>query len=139
MLAAGERVEASRHLLEAMKRAPEVLDTYASVVSTLNLLKPDLMAAVARANQAWPQRLGLNELVGPGGLAELAADELLRWLLESHTVCDLAVERWVTGLRCALLAAVRANPSGDAATLRLSCTLARQGFLNDYLFATTRR
>jgi 2-polyprenyl-3-methyl-5-hydroxy-6-metoxy-1,4-benzoquinol methylase/Flp pilus assembly protein TadD len=137
LLAAGERAEAARHLLEAMKRAPEVIDTYASVVSTLTMLKPDLMAAAARAHQAWPQRLGLEELVGPDGLKALVADELLLWLLESHTVCDLVLERWLTDLRLALMMAqVQADDDGNEARLQLCCTIARQGFLNDYLFAT---
>jgi SAM-dependent methyltransferase len=95
------------------------------------------MTAVARADQAWPRRLPLDELVGPDGLAPLAADELLMWLLESHTVCDLALERWLTALRLALSTAVRERRSDPEPLLHLCCALARQGFLNDYTFATT--
>ena len=62
----------------------------------------------------------------------LARDELLRTGLESTQLGDIAFERLLTQLRRAMLEGAQEN-SGDA--LALSCSLARQCFINDYVFA----
>ena len=66
----------------------------------------------------------------------LAADELLRCLLTSAPVLDAALERLLTRLRAALLEGVA--QAGDAAPdqprLGFMSALARQCFLNDYVF-----
>ncbi|MPZ40885.1 MAG: tetratricopeptide repeat protein [Rhizobiales bacterium] len=87
-------------------------------------------------------------LAAPGGpatdsnalLAELADDHLLCALLESAPVRSVALERFLTTLRSALLQfATRTEPTAapDEHTLAFACTLARQCFINEYVFAET--
>src|SRR5207237_5562864 len=83
-------------------------------------LDPLVGPCIERAAHAWPKRLADNELFGPAGLAALSDDSLLRPLLENAQVCDVAMERFLTTVRRAVLEAaldtiVENNP--DDATL----------------------
>jgi tetratricopeptide (TPR) repeat protein/2-polyprenyl-3-methyl-5-hydroxy-6-metoxy-1,4-benzoquinol methylase len=72
--------------------------------------------------------------IGPGEIATLAADDLLGAHLVSVQVGDAALERLLTAVR-------RALPETDRAaqdtTLAFACALARQCFINEYVFACT--
>jgi 2-polyprenyl-3-methyl-5-hydroxy-6-metoxy-1,4-benzoquinol methylase len=97
-------------------------------------------ALVTRAlAEAWvrPSELALTacRLVVPGALRELSADALLLALLESAQVCDPALERFLTQARRALLD--RVDDPGSADTLAFAGALARQCFLNDYVFSAS--
>jgi Flp pilus assembly protein TadD/2-polyprenyl-3-methyl-5-hydroxy-6-metoxy-1,4-benzoquinol methylase len=61
----------------------------------------------------------------------LARDELLRAGLESTQLGDIAIERLLTQLRGAVLGAAK---EGKGDWLRLTCSLARQCFINEYVF-----
>ena len=61
-------------------------------------------------------------------------DPLLRTFLESAPVCDLAIERTLTLARLALLDGLRRDVASDD-TLALACALARQCFINGYVFS----
>ena len=101
-------------------------------------LNPAIKECCARATAAWPARLTIEDL--SGRLAAIADDELLRVLLETVPVCDVELERCLTGLRSILLdAAARgpATPTEDG-LLRFCCALARQCFINEYVFDMTR-
>jgi hypothetical protein len=100
-------------------------------------LNPAISHCCARATAAWPIRLKLEDL--SGRLAAIADDELLRVLLETVPVCDIELERCLTGLRAILLDAAAegpATPSEDG-LLRFCSALARQCFINEYVFDTT--
>lgn len=99
-------------------------------------------ATIARyidlAVSAWPTRLPARDLLGPSGLAALAQHRLLRCLLESAPVSNIGVERFLTGLRSAVLElAAEGPPDIGEDVLPLCCALAQQCFLNDYVFACT--
>jgi tetratricopeptide (TPR) repeat protein/SAM-dependent methyltransferase len=101
-------------------------------------LNPAISHCCARATAAWPTRLKIDDL--SGRLAAIADDELLRVLLETVPVCDIELERCLTGLRAILLDAAAegpATPSEDG-LLRFCSALARQCFINEYVFDTTR-
>ena len=101
-------------------------------------LNPAISHCCARASAAWPTRLKIEDL--SGRLAAIADDELLRVLLETVPVCDIELERCLTGLRAILLDAAAegpATPSEDG-LLRFCSALARQCFINEYVFDTTR-
>ena len=101
-------------------------------------LNPAISHCCARATAAWPTRLKIEDL--SGRLAAIADDELLRVLLETVPVCDIELERCLTGLRAILLDAAAegpATPSEDG-LLRFCSALARQCFINEYVFDTTR-
>ena len=92
---------------------------------------------VARADAAWPARLAAADLLGAAGLAPLCADALLCRLLESDPITDIGLERFLTNVRSALLAgAAAADGAPDAKQLRFSAALARQCFINQYVYAT---
>jgi Tfp pilus assembly protein PilF/SAM-dependent methyltransferase len=101
-------------------------------------LSPDIADGVARAIEAWPRLLPARDLFGPSGLARIAADRLLRCLLESAPICDIALERFLTMARRAMLdAATGAAADADAepSVLDFYCALVRQCFIDEYVFA----
>ena len=137
LLAQGRREEAAIHLERALALTPELYEAYGAVLATFYALFPAIHEAVARAAQAWPRRLDAQTLLGPLGLGMIADNAFLCRLLESHTVCDVAFERFLSGLRPLLAAAANEDDAGDCKALPFACALAAQGFLNDYVFAMT--
>jgi tetratricopeptide (TPR) repeat protein/SAM-dependent methyltransferase len=101
------------------------------------LIKCDtrIQQCIDRATSAWPERLSCEALFGPDGLHAASSDPMLRALLQSAYVGDLAMERFLTLARSALLDAATAAEKVDDAALAFSCMLARQCFINEYVFA----
>lgn len=94
--------------------------------------------AMRRATTAWPRRLSLPELLGPAGLAQIAADPLLAALLERGSILDLDIERTLTSLRAGLLdTLLRDRGSHNQKILGLCCALAQQCYINEYVFDLT--
>ncbi len=130
------RLEMVRALTEPWGRPSELAPACTDLVKR----NSDIGGCVARATDAWPLRLSAQDLFGANGLATLAADPLLCALLDSAPICDIEMERFLTMARRAMLEAATAmTPSdgevGDA--LRFYSALARQCFINEYLFAYT--
>lgn len=101
-------------------------------------LDPDLGGCVARAAKAWPRGLSEQELFGANGLSAAASDPLLCALLVSAPICDIEMERFLTLARRAMLAsAVRMRPSAaePGTVTQFHAALARQCFINEYVFA----
>lgn len=121
-----------RALVEGWARPRELAGVSISLVK-LNAAVKD---AVGRADKAWPKRLPPHELFGDTGLAALAQDELLCRLLESDPIADIGLERLLTDVRHALLKAARTETL-SALLLHFYCSVARQCFINEYVFATT--
>ncbi len=95
-------------------------------------------AVLARAAAAWPRRLPPNELWTADELAAISRDALLRALLESAPVQDTALERFLTNARSALLSKALVADAASASTPEETgffCSLARQCFINEYVFA----
>src|SRR5262249_15665918 len=107
---------------------------------TIALIKsnPVLAAAIARVEAAAPPT-ALEDLWGPTGLAAPAGDRLLRLLLESTPAADPDLERVLTATRRMVLdlAASDAAHSLVGEALAFCCALARQCFVNEYVFACT--
>jgi len=100
----------------------------------------DIGRAIERAVQAWPERVALGELFGSSGLAALSSDPLVLSLLESDKNFDLDLERLLTSVRAGLLDLVLNRDAGgdlpdDA--LPFCCALARQCFINEYVWDQT--
>ena len=102
-------------------------------------LNPDIGAGIARAVDAWPVRLPAPVLFGAYGLATLSANSLLCALLDSALICDIEMERFLTMGRHALLAAATTTVSDSEVSAALSfySALARQCFINEYVFSHT--
>ncbi len=127
------RALAARALREAWLRPADL----ARPAIALVLADPAHAHAIGAALRAWPEALPARELFAQGGLAALARDALLAALLENAQVCDRRLERLLTLARRALLDAAFDRDDArarDEPGLAFACALARQCFLNDYVF-----
>jgi tetratricopeptide (TPR) repeat protein/2-polyprenyl-3-methyl-5-hydroxy-6-metoxy-1,4-benzoquinol methylase len=120
-----------RALVEPWERPADLAVPATSLVK----LNPAVAAMCARAVKAWPRRLTVDDLAGR--LTAMADDALLRAVLETVPVCDAELERALTGLRAIFLAAAADGPvtPTEDGLLRFFCALARQCFINEYVFA----
>jgi tetratricopeptide (TPR) repeat protein/2-polyprenyl-3-methyl-5-hydroxy-6-metoxy-1,4-benzoquinol methylase len=103
----------------------------------LIMLSQKISRCVHIANGSWPARLPKSVLFGADGLAALGADPLLRALLEAVPVTTIEFERFLTSARHALLETASAQQSqapSDIAALEFFTSLARQCFINEYIF-----
>jgi tetratricopeptide (TPR) repeat protein/SAM-dependent methyltransferase len=117
----GLRQLVTRAALENWGRTTDI----APVATTLVQHGGAIDAQIARAEPAWPA---------------VANEPLLRWLLVSVVICDIALERFLTATRAALLdlAETGFDPANED-ELRFACALARQCFNNEYVYATSDR
>ena len=126
----------TRALSEPWARPGDLVD----VSIRLIMLDRGIRECVERATRAWPARLAGAALFGQPGVATLAHDLLLRSLLENAHVCELPLERLLTMVRHALLdAAMEAVSEAhvDDQTLGFYCAVARQCFVNEFVFSYT--
>ena len=122
-----------RALREGWARPRDLVNVCISIVR-LNGAVTDL---IARVNAAWPGRLPAEELFGASGLAALAQDQLLCALLEHDLLSDVELERVFTNVRQALLAQAEIDAPPDEPLLGFYCAVARQCFINQYIYAPT--
>jgi tetratricopeptide (TPR) repeat protein/SAM-dependent methyltransferase len=137
LVAQGRLAEGSAELARALMLAPELFEGFSGVAAALRRAVPALDEAVRRAVAAWPRRLPASELFAPGSLAAIADDPMFRCVLHSSTIRDLDLEKFLTTLRAALLDSVSEAAGDDAATSRLAAAIARQCFVNEYVFLDT--
>jgi Tfp pilus assembly protein PilF/2-polyprenyl-3-methyl-5-hydroxy-6-metoxy-1,4-benzoquinol methylase len=135
LLAQGKLSEAAARFVRALELAPELVDLFANLTGTLYRLNPALGEGVRRAVAAWPALPLEQSLLGTDGMAVLAGDVLLRRVLELITVRDMDLERFLTALRSALLTRAMSDSADETAVLLVGCALARQCFINEYVFA----
>jgi tetratricopeptide (TPR) repeat protein/SAM-dependent methyltransferase len=103
---------------------------------------PAISASIARALDAWPERLPIATWLPLATRAAIARDEVLRALLENGRVAHIGLERFLTALRFALLGLASDTTEANVVEpdeARLFCALARQCFDNDYVFDATER
>ena len=107
------------------------------VATSLIKRNPAIAECVARVEAAWPALPTCDALFGASGVAPIAQDRLLRVLLESVQNFDPALERFLTAVRATLLeqAAQGDALKADDQSLTFYCALARQCFINEYIFA----
>ncbi len=101
------------------------------------MLDPTIARCVDLANQRWPARVAKGSLLNATDLSVLAADRLLHAVLQATPVTTLQFERFLTAARHALLetaASGRPPDPADIAALPFYAALARQCFLNEYVF-----
>ncbi|MEJ2434247.1 MAG: methyltransferase domain-containing protein, partial [Pseudolabrys sp.] len=135
--AQGKPREASACFARSLALVPQLFNDFAPIAATLTALLPPLGAAMRRADAAWPARLPFDRLLAGSGLAAIADDPLLLTILQSTPVRDVALERALTVLRAALLEVAAGGGPADDLTLAFCCALARQCFVNEYVFAST--
>ena len=133
--ALGKTTEASVFYARALALMPQLLQQYAGICGTLVSLLPAFDRALRRQAAAWPKKLSEAEMFEEAGLGAIAADPLLLYLLKSTPVRDVAFERLLTALRTSLVSDAE-KPVSDT-VLGFACALARQCFINEYIFATS--
>ncbi|HLX29916.1 MAG TPA: tetratricopeptide repeat protein [Casimicrobiaceae bacterium] len=94
----------------------------------------DLRRPIALAIDAWPRRLASDSLFGPDRGEAALGNVLLRTLLESTPACDPNFERFLMLVRAAFLVDADLRTFDDRA-LAFASALARQCFINDYVFS----
>jgi 2-polyprenyl-3-methyl-5-hydroxy-6-metoxy-1,4-benzoquinol methylase len=137
LLAQGRLAEASEQFAHALSLMPELLEQYAQIVAMLLQVNPPLRAAISRLASGSAGTAVLGDWIPTGDFRAVARDPLLRSLLELAPVRDLHLERFLTQTRRGLLAvacASRTTDRPDTSHLEFSCALARQCFLNEYVF-----
>src|SRR5450759_11060 len=136
--AQGKLNEASQRFAQALALMPQLFDQFSGVCATLIAVLPPIGEAMRRTAAAWPTRLTVDQLFGSSGLAAIADDPLLLCMLQSVPARDVALERVLTSLRLSLLnAAVDGGSLVTEAVLAFCCALAKQCFINEYVFTTT--
>jgi tetratricopeptide (TPR) repeat protein/SAM-dependent methyltransferase len=119
-----------RALSESWGRPSDLAKTASQLLKANMALRP----GVAQANAAWPPRFADDV---KDAVAAAAGDPLLRCVLETGPVCDPELERYLTAQRVAMLDAADAGAPGDDSILAFQAALARQCFINEYVFAVT--
>jgi tetratricopeptide (TPR) repeat protein/SAM-dependent methyltransferase len=123
----------ARALTEGWGRSADL----SPVAASLFMMSESGSAAIERVPSARDRSMMESEA---GVFAALSRDRLLGALLESAPVRDPAMERFLTAVRSGLLQlATRTEPNAatDEPTLAFACALARQCFINEYVFAET--
>ena len=134
--AQGKTKDASAYYARSLALMPQLLEQYAGICATLFSLLPELAEALRRQAAAWPQRLSLNDLFDDN-LDAVAADPLFLYLLQSTPARDVGFERLLTAMRHSLLKAAIAGLPVASHQLSFTCALAKQCFINEYVFAVT--
>jgi SAM-dependent methyltransferase len=103
----------------------------------ISLIKLDAVVNgfIARANSSWPARLPTTELFDLS--IALSRDQLLCRLLEVTPITDVGLERLLTNARLAMLTTSMVDNRCDERVLGFYCTVARQCFINQYVFSMT--
>lgn len=122
-----------RALTEGWVRPRELTSACISLIKH----NPTVQQAIAVVDAAWPKHPSAQEMLGAQGMITLAGDRLLCSLLERDPVTDVALERLLTSLRHAMLATAAAEGAVEEAALKVYCAVARQCFVNEYVFSTS--
>jgi Tfp pilus assembly protein PilF/SAM-dependent methyltransferase len=96
---------------------------------------PAIAPLVAQTDAQWPNQMSLAQLLGDTGFTPLAEDALLLALLTSTPNMDIALERFLTLLRSAMLRELAQDASAAPASMLFAAALAQQCFINEYVFA----
>src|SRR3569833_1864317 len=136
LLAQGRSREASARFARALELVTELAGNFADTVATMRKVNPALDAAMARASSVWLRLVPADELSGASGWVAIAEDAMLFRVLKTTPASDVALERFLTSARAALLRRAAENPDGvEPSVLEFACALARQSFNTDYVFA----
>ncbi len=121
-----------RALSESWGNPRKLMNVGAHVIAN----NPAVAESMERAMHAWPSRLSANEFFGANGLDKIAKDDLLRILLTYECVTSIEIEKFLSGLRSALLQETASDRHRKLSipSLSLYAALAQQCFLNEYVF-----
>src|ERR1019366_8505362 len=133
--AQGKLNEASARFAQALTLMPQLFDEFNGVCATLTTVLPPIGEAMRRAIAVWPNRLTADQLLGGAGLRAICDDPMLLCMLQSVPARKTELELVLTSLRAALL--TEAGDAQDDSVLAFCCAMAKQCFINEYVFAAT--
>jgi SAM-dependent methyltransferase len=134
-LSQGKLDKASEQYAELARIAPQTLTPFGRVLDRLKALIPALAADLA-SDVAVPD-IAPKESTAARRIETIAADPYFRIVLERSAIYDRPLELWLTALRASVLRVALAEPNVDAIRLAFCGALARQCFINEYVFAVT--
>jgi SAM-dependent methyltransferase len=151
LVAQGKAIEGLAHFQRALALRPNFHEAFNSLAQTLFALAERGHAAeiikrtpingrlAKQAKKAWPGRLPAAELFAADGIPEIAKDSFLLFFLGSSRLRDAEIEQFLTGVRAAILerAVNQENEVPSPSVLAFYCALARQCFINEYVFSQT--
>jgi SAM-dependent methyltransferase/tetratricopeptide (TPR) repeat protein len=151
LVAQGKAIEALGHFQRALALKANFAEAFNSLAQTLFALaerghaaeiikrNPAIRRLIEQAKKTWPERLPAAELFANEGMAEIAKDSFLLFFLGSSRLRDAEIEQFLTAVRAAILerAVKQAGEAPSPPVLALYCALARQCFINEYVFSQT--
>jgi SAM-dependent methyltransferase len=151
LVAQGNAIEGLGHFQRALALRPNFTEAFNSLAQTLFALaerghaaeiikrNPIIGRLAKQAKKAWPGRLPAAELFAADGIPEIAKDSFLLFFLGSSRLRDAEIEQFLTGIRGAILerAVNQENEVPSPSMLAFYCALARQCFINEYVFSQT--
>ena len=135
--AQGKLREASAYFAQSLSLMPQLFEQYNGVNATLLAVLPPMGEAMRRASKVWPNRVPIDQLLGDAGIAAIGDDPMLLYMLQSVPPRNFELERVLTSLRLSLLDTAGTGEPVEQLTLGFCCALAKQCFINEYVFATT--
>lgn len=120
----------ARAITETWGKPAELNRISARLIRSNKIISPLVM----KANASWPKRLNLDEMLTGFSISELADDPLLSALLTSAPNYDISLERFLTLLRGAIIREFFQATSVGEEMERFAAVLARQCFINEYVF-----
>ena len=131
----GKLNEASARFAQALTLMPQLFEQFNGVCATLAAVLPPIGEAMRRAIAAWPNGLTADQLLGEAGPRAICEDPMLLCMLQSVPARKTELELVLTSLRAALL--TEAGDAQDDSVLAFCCAMAKQCFINEYVFAAT--
>ncbi|MCP1967493.1 class I SAM-dependent methyltransferase [Bradyrhizobium elkanii] len=131
--ALGNRSKAAAHFSKAL-----ALGMDAKAVGFI-LQSPVVTSYAGRIASKWPLPVTSSELFGSEGVAPLARDLFLRSAMEATTLASMQLEVLLGYARAELLqlAGEQGQDEVDDEIVAFACALARQCFINEYVYAQT--
>ncbi|QOZ22009.1 hypothetical protein XI02_33920 [Bradyrhizobium sp. CCBAU 21365] len=131
--ALGNRAKAAAHFSKAL-----ALGMDAKAVGFI-LQSPVVTSYAGRIASKWPLPVTSSELFGSEGVAPLARDLFLRSAMEATTLASMQLEVLLGYARAELLqlAGEQGQDEVDDEIVAFACALARQCFINEYVYAQT--
>lgn len=127
----------ARAIAEGWVRPGDLLDSACSLI----LLDETVRRCVDKVSNAWPTMLTGEELFGASSLGMISDDPVFRSVLENVPIASIEFERFLTMTRAILLDAAADTPAelpfATGPALDFQCALARQCFINEYVYALT--
>jgi len=129
--ALGREDEAMAHYTQAI-----VLGARLKSTEDLILRSPAITACIDRIEEHWPMPVKPDELFARHSLESIAGDLYLRCALATLPLNRAPLEKFLAILRATLLrSAASESEAMDGAIVRLTCAIAQQCFINEYVFS----